>query len=89
MITAKLETEIHTLSRQEKYHLIQALIQDLASEEPNKHKEEFLYPKDIYSVQQRTSKAQAIDTFLKKWKGALKSVIADSAKHQYLHEKYQ
>jgi len=89
MIPVTLKTEIHTLSRQEKYHLIQILVQDLASDEPDKQKEEFLSSKDIYSVEQCASKSQAIDIFLKKWKGALKGVDADSAKHQYLHQKYQ
>ncbi len=34
-------------------------------------------------------KEPAIDTFLKKWKGSLKGVEPDKAKHNYLQEKYQ
>lgn len=89
MLTAQLETEIHTLSRQEKYHLIQVLVHDLESEEPQFREQGFQRPKVSLSKRRDVSKAQAIDTFLKKWKGSLKGVDADAAKHQYLQEKYQ
>jgi antitoxin (DNA-binding transcriptional repressor) of toxin-antitoxin stability system len=36
-----------------------------------------------------SAKVQAIDSFLKKWKGALKGVDPDDAKHRYLQEKYR
>jgi hypothetical protein len=88
MLTAQLETEIHTLSRQEKYHLIQVLVHDLELEEPQL-REQAQRPKINRSERRNVSKAQAIDTFLKKWKGSLKGVDADAAKHQYLQEKYQ
>jgi hypothetical protein len=89
MLTAQLETEIHTLSRQEKYHLIQVLVHDLESEEPQLREQGFHRHTISRSKRQDVSKAQAIDTFLKKWKGSLKGVDADAAKRQYLQEKYQ
>lgn len=89
MLTAQLETEIHTLSRQEKYHLIQVLVHDLELEEPQFREQALQRPKISRSEQRDVSKAHAIDTFLKKWKGSLKGVDADAAKHQYLQEKYQ
>jgi hypothetical protein len=90
MLTAQLETEIHTLSRQEKYHLIQVLVRDLESEEPQFREQGLQRPKISRSERKDVStKAHAIDTFLKKWKGSLKGVDADAAKHQYLQEKYQ
>jgi hypothetical protein len=89
MLTAQLKTEIQTLSRQEKYHLIQVLVRDLEQNEiPRRGK--VVHPPQMKSpTHQELSKAQAIDTFLKKWKGSLKGVDADAAKHQYLQEKYQ
>ncbi len=89
MLTAQLETEIHTLSRQEKYHLIQVLVHDLESEEPHRREQGLQRPKINRSERQEASKAHAIDTFLRKWKGSLKGVDADAVKHQYLQEKYQ
>ena len=89
MLTAQLETEIHTLSRQEKYHLIQVLVHDLELEEPQLREQELQRPQNRRSDRRDVSKAQAIDTFLRKWKGSLKGVDADAAKHQYLQEKYQ
>ena len=89
MLTVQLETEIHTLSRQEKYHLIQVLVHDLESEEPQFRVQGLQRSKNSRPERRDVSKAQAIDTFLKKWKGSLKGVDADAAKHQYLQEKYQ
>lgn len=89
MLTAKLKTQIHTLSRQEKYHLIQVLVRDLEFEDSYHRKQVFQRQENNLSKQQNISKAKAIDTFLVKWKGSLKGIDADAAKYDYLQEKYQ
>ena len=81
MLATQLERTIHTLSRQEKYHLIQMLVCDLEREEIPEETEYLNY--------QNTSRTQAIDRFLQKWKSSLKNVDIDTAKLQYLQEKYQ
>lgn len=88
MIPAKLQADIHTLSRQEKYHLIQVLVRDLELEETPRQTRVLQRPEIKRSDQQEASKTQAIDTLLRKWKGSLKGVDADAAKQRYLQEKY-
>ncbi len=89
MILTQLHTHIHELSRQEKYHLIQLIVRDLAQEEPPRTHERSPRPARQQFEQQATPKAQAIDTFLRKWKGFLKGVDPDNTKRLYLQEKYQ
>lgn len=86
MEMTELRTQIHTLSRREKYILIQVLVLELAQEDSSQT--------DGSSAQQRdevieTLNAQAVDKFLGKWKGCLKGVDPDEAKQSYLMEKYQ
>ncbi len=90
MLTTQLETEILTLSRQEKYHLLQVLVHALESEDPQL-REQGLHSSNISRPEQKevSTRVHAIDTFLKKWKGTLKGVDADAAKLQYLQEKYK
>lgn len=89
MLATKLETEVHTLSRAEKYHLIQVLVRDLELEDPSRREQALQRPENRSSPHQKASKAEAIDTFLRKWKGSLKGVDADTAKTDYLQGKYQ
>ncbi len=89
VILTQLHTQIHELSRQEKYRLIQFIVHDLAQEEPPRTDEHFARPVLRQYEQQDTSKAQAIDTFLRKWKGFLKGVEPENAKRHYLQEKYR
>ena len=76
MLLTEVQTHIRSLPRQEKYRLIQFIVQDLAQEEP------------AVEMKTQTSNSQAIDNFLKKWKGSLKGVDPDAAKQAYLQEKY-
>ena len=76
MMLTDVHTHIRSLPRREKYRLIQFIVQDLAQEEP------------AAKTKTQTSKAQAIDNFLRKWKGSLKGVDPDAAKKAYLQEKY-
>jgi len=89
MLTAKLETEIQTLSRQEKFYLIQVLVRNLELEDSYRREQAFQLQENKLSKQQNISKAKAIDTFLVKWKGSLKGIDVDAAKYDYLQEKYQ
>ena len=88
MITTKLQTDIHALSRREKYRLIHLLARDLEIEDVPRRDD---LQKNMASPapSQEASKAKAIDTFLMKWKGCLKGGNADEAKHRYIEEKYQ
>ena len=89
MILTQLHTQIHDLSRQEKYRLIQMIVRDLAQEEPSRpHERSPRHVRQRFEPQ-ATPKAQAIDTFLRKWKGSLKGVDPDNAKRLYVQEKYQ
>jgi hypothetical protein len=88
MILTQLHTQIHELPRQEKYRLIQFIVRDLAQED-SQADEHSPRPALQQVQQQDTSKAQAIDAFIRKWKGFLKGVDPDVAKHQYLEEKYR
>ena len=90
MIFTELQTEIHALSRQEKYLLVQFIVFDLAQQEGSPLANDRVIRREFQqSEPQETLKAQAIDTFLSKWKGSLKGVDPDDAKHQYLQGKYQ
>ena len=84
MVFSELQTEIHSLSRHEKYRLVQLIVMDLAQEES-------LETNDTQNVRDSEAhysvKAQAIDSFLRKWKGVLKGVDPDDAKYRYLLEK--
>jgi len=88
MITTKLQTDIYALSRREKYHLIQLLARDLEIEDVPR-RDDFQKNMASPASSQEISKAQAIDTFLMKWKGCLKGANADKTKHRYIEEKYQ
>ncbi len=85
MLTEHLETQVRSLSRQDKFLLIQVLVNDLGSEEARGLQGSVMRP----SGRKKASKKQAVDTFLGKWKGSLKGVDADAAKLRYLLEKYQ
>lgn len=90
MVLTKLQSEIKTLSRQEKYRLVQFIMFDLAKEEEAPLTDKRSIRATLrQSEQQETSKAQAIDTFVRKWKGFLKGVDPDDAKRHYLQEKYK
>lgn len=91
MELTQLRTQIHVLSRRDKYRLIQFIVQDLAEEDTAAGEIAVAIPAGYKSVKikkSETPKAQAIDTFLRKWKGCLKGVDPESAKHRYLEEKY-
>lgn len=75
----ELRTQIHTLSRREKYLLIQLIVLELAQEES--------CCADAKNIELLNT--AAIDKFLGKWKGCLKGVDPDEAKQSYLMEKYQ
>lgn len=79
MEMTELRTQIHTLSRREKYFLIQLIVLELAQEES---------PGADAAIPELLN-AAAIDKFLGKWKGCLKGVDPDEAKQSYLMEKYQ
>jgi len=86
MEMTELRTQIHTLSRREKYLLIQMLVLELAQEDSSRT--------DGISTHQRdevmeTLNARAVEKFLGNWKGCLKGVDPDEAKQSYLIEKYQ
>ena len=89
MALTDLQSEIHALSRQEKYRLVRFIVFDLAQEESPPANRRFASDKLRQRVRHDTSQAQAIDKFLKKWKGFLKGVNADDAKYRYLQEKYR
>ena len=81
MLSEHLETQVRSLSRQEKYLLIQVLIDDLKFEEPDHtHALGVQRPAMTPLKMTEVSKSQPVDTFLKKWKGALKDVDADVSK---------
>ncbi|MCP4397751.1 MAG: hypothetical protein GY801_10690 [bacterium] len=90
MIFTELQTEIHALTRQEKYRLVQFIVFDLAQQEGSLLANGSVPRRESQQAEpQETLKTQAIDIFLSKWKGSLKGVDPDDAKHQYLQEKYQ
>lgn len=89
MILTELQTHIHTLPRQEKYRLIQFIVRDLAQEEAPRTDDRSTGPARRQAEQQETPKAEAIEAFLRRWRGFLKGVNPDDAKRQYLQEKYQ
>ncbi|MBN2355573.1 hypothetical protein JXO59_05640 [candidate division KSB1 bacterium] len=89
MVFTELQTEIRTLSRQEKYWLVQFIVSELNQEESLSAHERPAPQILRQREQQETSKTQAIDLFLKKWKGFLKGVNPDDAKYRYLQEKYR
>jgi hypothetical protein len=90
MVFTALQSEIKTLSRQEKYRLVQFIVAELAEEEAPIADERSIKRQPLQqSEQQETAKVQAIDTFLRKWKGFLKGIDPDEAKRHYLQEKYQ
>ena len=86
MEMTELRTQIHTLSRREKYLLIQVLVLELAQEESSPTGRSSAHRGDEVM---ETLNAQAVDQFLGKWKGCLKGVDPDEAKESYLMEKYQ
>ena len=86
MEMAELRTQIHTLSRREKYLLIQMLVLELAQEDSSWTGESSAHQHDEIM---ETLNAQAVDKFLGNWKGCLKGVDPDEAKQSYLIEKYQ
>lgn len=86
MKMTELRTQIHTLSRREKYILIQVLVLELAQEDSSRTDGSSDHQRDEVM---ETMNAQAVDKFLGKWKGCLKGVDPDEAKQSYLMEKYQ
>jgi hypothetical protein len=86
MEMTELRTQIHTLSRREKYILIQALVLELAQEESSPTCGSSAHRGDEVM---ETLNAQAVDKFLGKWRGCLKGVDPDEAKQSYLMEKYR
>jgi hypothetical protein len=86
MEMTELRTQIHTLSRREKYILIQVLVLELAQEESSRTGGSSAHRDDEVM---ETLNAQAVDKFLGNWKGCLKGVDPDEAKQSYLMEKYQ
>lgn len=86
MEMTELRTQIQTLSRREKYILIQVLVLELAQEESSRTGGSSAHRGDQVP---ETLNAQAVDKFLGNWKGCLKGVDPDEAKQSYLMEKYQ
>ncbi|WP_417909544.1 hypothetical protein [Candidatus Electronema sp. PJ] len=86
MEMTELRTQIHTLSRREKYLLIQLIVLDMAQEESSRTDGSSAHQRDEVM---ETLNAQSVDKFLGNWKGCLKGVDPDEAKQSYLMEKYQ
>lgn len=86
MELTELRTQIHTLSRREKYLLIQLIVLELAQEDSSRADGSSTHQSDEVM---ETLNAQAVDKFLESWKGCFKGVDPDEAKQIYLMEKYQ
>ncbi|WP_417915441.1 hypothetical protein [Candidatus Electronema sp. JM] len=82
----ELRTQIHGLSRREKYFLIQFIVLELAQEDSSRPDESSAHQRDAVT---ETLNARAVDKFLGSWKGCLKGVDPDEAKQSYLMAKYQ
>lgn len=85
MELTELRTQIHTLSRREKYLLIQLIVLDLAQEDTSGTNGSSDHQRDEVM---ETLNASAVDIFLGNWKGCLKGVDPDEVKQSYLREKY-
>jgi len=86
MELTELRTQIYALPRREKYALIQLLVQDLAREDSSRTDGS---AGDQCDEIMETLNVQAVDKFLRRWKGCLKGVDPEEAKQSYLREKYQ
>ncbi len=89
MISTNLQTEIHSLSRQEKYRLIKFIAHILEQDETFRRDESSTHSASRNTALEDISKTHAIETFLGKWRGCLRGVDPDDAKRSYLREKYQ